>query len=99
MGEESIQKLIEDGDFEEAASLSYRILGNDKHQWSTIFYKFVELGHIKIIAPFVQRCDPQLSPDIYELILDDYLKTDINVGDLIHLKCSNNFLVPHTIVF
>ena len=33
----------------------------------------------QVLAPYLPRSDPQLSPTIYELVLNDFLNTDAEV--------------------
>ena len=34
---------------------------------------------LQVLAPYLPRSDPQLSPTIYELVLNDFLNTDAEV--------------------
>ncbi|WAQ93716.1 VPS41-like protein [Mya arenaria] len=82
--------LLEHEEFEqalEAASLfskelkkhTYYVFGKNKDYWEAEAYVFAKLGQLKSLAPFLPRSDPQLSPAIYEMVLNDFLQTDAKV--------------------
>nr|XP_022306823.1 vacuolar protein sorting-associated protein 41 homolog isoform X5 [Crassostrea virginica] len=68
--------LLSEENFEEAAMQCPRILGKNKELWEAETLKFHKLRQLKVLAPYLPRSDPQLSPTIYELVLNDFLNTD-----------------------
>ncbi|XP_061193823.1 vacuolar protein sorting-associated protein 41 homolog isoform X5 [Saccostrea echinata] len=68
--------LLEEGNFEEAARQCPRILGKNKELWEEETWKFQKYKQLKVLAPYLPRSEPQLSPAIYELVLNDFLNTD-----------------------
>ncbi|XP_065929628.1 vacuolar protein sorting-associated protein 41 homolog isoform X2 [Magallana gigas] len=71
-----LEYLLEEGNYEEAARQCPRILGKNKESWEEQTWKFQKLRQLKALAPYLPRTEPQLSPAIYELVLNDFLNTD-----------------------
>ncbi|XP_033639458.1 vacuolar protein sorting-associated protein 41 homolog isoform X2 [Asterias rubens] len=69
--------LINEGEFEKAASMCEPILGKQKDLWEQEVYQFAKLHKLKTISPYIPRGDLRLSKAIYEMILNDFLKTDL----------------------
>ena len=59
------------------------ILGKNVKLWEDEVYRFAHLQKLNVISPHVPRGDTRLSKAIYEMILNDYLQKDIEVGLMI----------------
>ncbi|CAI9735685.1 sorting-associated 41 homolog isoform X1 [Octopus vulgaris] len=76
LGKQYLDHLLEAAEYEEAAQLCVRILGRKKELWESTFEKFNDIGQLKILAPHLPCGDPLLSPHIYEVVLNEFLRTD-----------------------
>ncbi|XP_048576551.1 vacuolar protein sorting-associated protein 41 homolog isoform X2 [Nematostella vectensis] len=76
IGRAFLKSLMDDGDYEQAARVCVKVLGEDKKLWEDEVYKFARKKQLKAIAPYIPRGNLRLSKAIYEMVLDDFLKTD-----------------------
>ncbi|XP_065056613.1 vacuolar protein sorting-associated protein 41 homolog [Rhopilema esculentum] len=73
-----MNSLINSKKFKEAAKLCSKILGDDQALWEEEVYRFAKYRQLKVITPLVPFKKPRLSHTIYEMILNEYLQTDIS---------------------
>ncbi|XP_069586361.1 vacuolar protein sorting-associated protein 41 homolog isoform X2 [Ranitomeya imitator] len=71
-----ITHLVEKGDYEVAARKCQKILGKNMKLWEDEVYRFKKIGQLKAISKYLPRGDLRLRPAIYEMILDEFLRTD-----------------------
>ncbi|XP_030059835.1 vacuolar protein sorting-associated protein 41 homolog [Microcaecilia unicolor] len=71
-----ITHLVEKGDCELAARKCQKILGKNMKLWEDEVYRFKKIGQLKAISQYLPRGDLRLRPAIYEMILDEFLKSD-----------------------
>lgn len=76
IGQTYLNWLMTEKKFEEAAKNCPDILKNDKTLWEDWVFKFVELGELKAMTPYIPIKDPQLSSTVYEIALAWFLKSD-----------------------
>ncbi|KAK9762214.1 Vacuolar protein sorting-associated protein 41, variant 2 [Basidiobolus ranarum] len=76
IGQTYIHFLMEDGDYERAASTCPKVLKKDPKLWEKWVFSFAEVKELKAISPYVPTEDPQLSSTVYEMILAYFLNTD-----------------------
>ncbi|KAI7847520.1 hypothetical protein BDC45DRAFT_525781 [Circinella umbellata] len=76
IGQTYLNWLVEHKDYEDAAKNCSGVLGNDRTMWEDWVFRFVELGELKAIAPYIPVKDPQLSSTLYEIVLAWFLKSD-----------------------
>ena len=57
------------------------ILGKNKDLWEEEVYKFAKLHKLKVISQYIPKGDMRLSKAIYEMILNEYLQTDLQVSN------------------
>ena len=76
IGQHCIKHLIEERRFREAAELCPELYREDQGLWEEQVYHFIEIGQLRIMAPFIPVNTPKLSPTIYELVLNEFLKID-----------------------
>ncbi|KAL5007431.1 hypothetical protein ScPMuIL_016237 [Solemya velum] len=76
IGRRYLNFLLEEQRFDDAAQLCVKILGKNKDLWETEVYKFTKIKQLKAIAPYLPRIEPQLSPAIYEMVLNEFILTD-----------------------
>lgn len=76
IGQTYLKWLMSEKKFEEAAKNCPDILKDDKTLWEDWVFKFVELGELKAMTPYIPIKDPQLSSTVYEIALAWFLKSD-----------------------
>ncbi|KAI6651548.1 hypothetical protein LOD99_5156 [Oopsacas minuta] len=76
IGQICINHLIQDRKFKEAAELCPELYQEDQKLWEERVYIFLEIGQLRIMAPFIPVKSPILSATIYELVLNEFLKMD-----------------------
>ncbi|XP_022090770.1 vacuolar protein sorting-associated protein 41 homolog [Acanthaster planci] len=77
VGRAYLNHLIAGGEFDKAASMCEPILGKHKELWEQEVFHFAKLHRLKAISPYIPRGDLRLSKAIYEMILNDFLQTDL----------------------
>ncbi|XP_063964242.1 vacuolar protein sorting-associated protein 41 homolog [Lytechinus pictus] len=77
VGHTYLNHLISTGEFDKAASLCPLILGKSKDLWEEEVFKFAKLHKLKVISQYIPKGDMRLSKAIYEMILNEYLQTDL----------------------
>lgn len=85
--------LIKQDEYSEAGRIAVQVLDKNKTAWEQEAYKFAKLQQLKAIAPYLPRGDPKLSPAIYEMVLKDFLLTDIEVCNIHHIYSWVEFFV------
>lgn len=69
--------MLADKKYEEAAKLCSITFEGDKDLWEEEIYKFVRCKQLKHISAYLPRgVDSKLNPQVYEMVLYDYLKND-----------------------
>ncbi|ELU13950.1 hypothetical protein CAPTEDRAFT_174173 [Capitella teleta] len=76
IGQQFLDHLIEEEQFEKAARMCVKILGKNKDLWESEVFRFAQIQQLKVIAPYLPQKDPNLSPSIYEMVMNEYLLTD-----------------------
>lgn len=76
IGQTYLNWLMLEKRFDEAGQECPSILKNDQSLWEDWIFKFIELGELKAIAPYIPIKDPQLSSTVYEIALVWFLKSD-----------------------
>ncbi|XP_072009384.1 vacuolar protein sorting-associated protein 41 homolog isoform X2 [Engystomops pustulosus] len=71
-----ITHLVEKGDYDTAARKCQKILGKNMKLWEEEVYRFKKIGQLKAISKYLPRGDLRLRPVIYEMILDEFLRSD-----------------------
>lgn len=72
-----IDHLLAEKKYEDAAKLCSVTFEGDKELWEEEIYKFVRCKQLKFISAYLPRnVDSKLNPQVYEMVLYDYLKTD-----------------------
>ncbi|CAH2283279.1 vacuolar sorting-associated 41 homolog [Pelobates cultripes] len=71
-----IAHLLEKGAYDTAARKCQKILGKNMKLWEEEVIRFKKIGQLKAISRYLPRGDLRLKPVIYEMILDEFLKTD-----------------------
>uniref|UniRef100_H3AZP1 Vacuolar protein sorting-associated protein 41 homolog n=2 Tax=Latimeria chalumnae TaxID=7897 RepID=H3AZP1_LATCH len=71
-----INHLVEKEKYDLAARKCPKILGKNMNLWENQVYRFKTIGQLKAISPYLPRGDLRLRPAIYEMILDEFLKSD-----------------------
>ncbi|XP_022905494.1 vacuolar protein sorting-associated protein 41 homolog [Onthophagus taurus] len=69
--------LIQKYKFDEAGELCFRIFGDNKKLWEEEIFKFAQSHHLRSISRFIPVSkENRLSPQIYEMVLYEYLVLD-----------------------
>lgn len=72
-----VDHLLADKKFDQAAQLCSMIFEDNKDLWEEEVYKFVKVKQLKCVSPYLPRSvDSKLNPQVYEMVLYDFLKTD-----------------------
>ncbi|KAM3928991.1 vacuolar protein sorting-associated protein 41 homolog [Leptodactylus fuscus] len=71
-----IAHLVEKKDYEIAARKCQKILGKNMKLWEDEVYRFKRIGQLKAISKYLPRGDLRLRPAVYEMVLDQFLRTD-----------------------
>lgn len=72
-----VDHLLGQEQYEEAAKLCSRVFENNKELWEEEVYKFVKVKKLRFVSPYLPRSiDSKLNPQVYEMVLYDYLKSD-----------------------
>jgi hypothetical protein len=73
-----------------AAEFSLKLCEKDLKLWELVIYKFAQVGKIKVskfnkeIYLFIPTCFPQLSENIYELVLSFFMNSDLQVFNVLN---------------
>ncbi|KAI8987337.1 hypothetical protein BDF20DRAFT_814816 [Mycotypha africana] len=76
VGQTYLHWLMKVKQYQEAAKECPSILKHDPALWEDWIFRFLELGELSAIAPFIPIEDPQLSSTVYEIVLACFLKSD-----------------------
>ncbi|CRK93735.1 CLUMA_CG007263, isoform A [Clunio marinus] len=72
-----VDHLLSQEKYEEAAKLCLRIFENNKDLWEEEVYKFVKVKQLRSVSQYLPRTnDCKLNPQVYEMVLYEYLKLD-----------------------
>ncbi|KND01521.1 uncharacterized protein SPPG_03320, partial [Spizellomyces punctatus DAOM BR117] len=76
IGRKYMDTLLDQGRFDEVASICPKILRANGELWEEWIRKFAKYDHLMIIYPKIPVKNPQLTTDIYEMVLEYLLNTD-----------------------
>ena len=77
---EYILKLVNSGAYDDAAKQCSRLLGTDVVRWEQWIFTFSKRGQLPAISPFIPIDKPRLTPTVYEMVLDNFLNTNVPVS-------------------
>ncbi|KAL9874625.1 vacuolar protein sorting-associated protein 41 homolog isoform X1 [Glossina fuscipes] len=73
-----INHLINQKEYEAAAKICLRVLGNNKNLWEEEVFKFVKPQQLRAVSAYLPTTDDcKLDPHVYEMVLYEYLKHDV----------------------
>ncbi|XP_046741986.1 vacuolar protein sorting-associated protein 41 homolog isoform X1 [Diprion similis] len=76
VGRVYLDHLLAHRKYNEAGKLCLKVLERDKKLWEEEVYKFARVHQLRSISSYLPRGDVTLRPEIYEMVLYEYLKTD-----------------------
>ncbi|EGC37705.1 hypothetical protein DICPUDRAFT_149700 [Dictyostelium purpureum] len=76
VGEKYIDYLLEKKDIRKAASLCPKICQRDPELWEKWIFRFLKLGGLQPLCPYIPIGNPSLSCAIYEMFLNHFLQND-----------------------
>ncbi|KAG6812138.1 hypothetical protein H0H92_004137 [Tricholoma furcatifolium] len=76
IGQQYIEHLVSEGNFEKAARLTPNVCGHDAKRWEDWIFVFAEKQELQFIVPFVPTELPQLDHVVYEMLLAHFLTND-----------------------
>ena len=76
IGLQYMRHLFDQGDFDRAAGLAPRVLGQDVSAWEKWIHDFISHDQLVAIAPKIPTSKPRLGRNTYEAVLDHELSTD-----------------------
>lgn len=72
-----VDHLLSQEKYDDAAKLCLRIFENNKDLWEEEVYKFVKVKQLRSVSQYLPRTnDCKLNPQVYEMVLYEYLKLD-----------------------
>jgi vacuolar protein sorting-associated protein 41 len=72
-----VDHLLSQAKYDEAAKLCLRVFENNKDLWEEEVYKFVKVKQLRSVSQYLPRTnDSKLNPQVYEMVLYEYLKLD-----------------------
>ncbi|XP_012273995.1 vacuolar protein sorting-associated protein 41 homolog [Orussus abietinus] len=71
-----LDHLLNSGKYDEAGKLCLKVLGRDKKLWEEEVYKFARVHQLRSISSYLPRGDVILDPNVYEMVLFEYLNMD-----------------------
>ncbi|XP_043265126.1 vacuolar protein sorting-associated protein 41 homolog isoform X2 [Colletes gigas] len=78
VGRVYLDHLLACGKYDEAGKLCLKVLGKDKKLWEEEVYKFARVHQLRSISSYLPKGDVKLDPLIYEMVLCEYLKMDLD---------------------
>ncbi|XP_053997845.1 vacuolar protein sorting-associated protein 41 homolog [Hylaeus anthracinus] len=78
VGRVYLDHLLACGKYDEAGKLCLKVLGRDKKLWEEEVYKFARVHQLRSISSYLPKGDVTLDPLIYEMVLYEYLKMDLD---------------------
>eukprot|EP01133_Synstelium_polycarpum_P008140 gene8140-9554_t len=78
IGERYMEYLLERKDINKAASLCPKICQRDQDLWEKWVFRFLKLGDLQPLCPYIPIGNPTLSAAIYEMFLNHFLQKDPN---------------------
>ncbi|ORY83894.1 hypothetical protein BCR37DRAFT_378907 [Protomyces lactucae-debilis] len=76
IGSQYMDHLLQDKNFERAASLAPRVLLEDADAWEKQVFLFAEHDQLETLTPFIPVANPILSSTVYEMALGHYVKSN-----------------------
>lgn len=77
VGREYLDHLLAAEEFDHAALIAHKILGNEKSLWEGEICKFARVNQLRAVAEYLPcTSDDSLSPLVYEMVLYEFLKYD-----------------------
>ncbi|XP_017086409.1 vacuolar protein sorting-associated protein 41 homolog isoform X1 [Drosophila eugracilis] len=74
-----INHLLAQKQYENAAKLCLRTLGNNKVLWEEEVFKFVKCQQLRSVSSYLPTSDEcKLDPHVYEMVLYEFLKFDVD---------------------
>ncbi|KAH8354569.1 hypothetical protein KR084_012331, partial [Drosophila pseudotakahashii] len=74
-----INHLLAIKQYDDAAKLCLRMLGNNKVLWEEEVFKFVKCQQLRSVSPYLPTSvEGKLDPHVYEMVLYESLKFDVN---------------------
>eukprot|EP00794_Sanderia_malayensis_P011371 gene11371-12556_t len=99
IGKAYLNCLIESRKYKEAASMCCKILGDSKELWEEEVYRFAKHKQLRAITPLIPYEKPRLNNAIYEMILNEYLHTDVEGFQKLIQEWPSNLYKSETIIY
>lgn len=78
-----LDHLLLKGDYKNAGQLCYKIFGQNKKLWEEEIFKFASVHQLRAVSPYIpQSPENRLDPQIYEMVLYEYLVLDAQVCEV-----------------
>ncbi|KAF0294963.1 Vacuolar protein sorting-associated protein 41 [Amphibalanus amphitrite] len=76
VGRKYLDSLLQEEQYETAASLCHTIFGRNRTLWEEEVYRFAALRQLKAISGYLPRGDFHLDSTVYEMVLYNFMRTD-----------------------
>jgi len=77
VGRKYLDHLLGAKEFRRAGQLCSTLLNKDKKRWEEQVFRFAKVHQLKTLSEFLPCGDFKLEPAVYEMVLFDFLKTDV----------------------
>ncbi|KAG1659621.1 Vacuolar protein sorting-associated protein 41 [Nymphon striatum] len=77
VGKLYLNHLLDNHCFDEAGKLCVKILGKNTKLWEEEVYRFAKIQQLGAVSPYLPRGDMRLDAAIYEMVLNEFLQTNI----------------------
>lgn len=79
IGRETIDHMLQIGDFTAAAQLTSSVFMEDVELWEAYVFIYAEKGRLQDLMPYIPVDQPTMSSVVYEMILARYLSIDADL--------------------
>lgn len=76
IGQECINFMLKEHRYQKAAELCPELYSDNKDLWEDQIYNFIQIGQLEVVSPLIPIKNPVLNPAMYELVLNQFLKSD-----------------------
>ncbi|TDL30074.1 vacuolar assembling protein VPS41 [Rickenella mellea] len=76
IGRRYLDHLVAEGEYEKAAHLCPKVLGQDAKRWEDWIFVFAQRKQLKTIIPYIPTETPRLNRLVYEMVLAHFLAHD-----------------------
>ncbi|KAJ3116451.1 Vacuolar protein sorting-associated protein 41 [Physocladia obscura] len=76
IGLKYLKSLMDQGNFDQTAAMTSKILRQDPKLWEQWVYSFIGVNKLSILLPFIPFTEVRMNKAVYEMVLSQFLETD-----------------------